>query len=421
MSKPAFVSLSKRYQEHKAAQPTASQLPDMQATLTVAASMIVTSYAYWFGAVPILFYYALWFSRTWYKGTFALRPSKEIVPGVMFALLVCASALWSQTAGQTLYTGLEFASTIACAIIMARVIPLPSLIKGIAWGTVVVLLIAIASGRYSGDPFSSRYALVGYFGSKNTVGLYADIALIAALPLFWFSKGWSGERWLGVLTAIIGFVALVQSRSSSSVLALLTAWSFLVLVRFVHVFRAKGRSFLFVLALIVIASIVLIGLAMGWQNVLFEATGRDATLTGRTYLWEKGIEIGMRNPFLGQGYNAFWTQGNPDAEFLWDMYFIPIRGGFHFHNTYVQMFVDFGFAGFALIGFIMIRNLVQSTRLILKERPSLVPVFCFSFSVLFFTRSFVEIDVVGPFGLLGMVFYMFPILLSAQKPEAMNG
>ena len=90
---------------------------------------------------------------------------------------------------------------------------------------------------------------------------------------------------------------------------------------------------------------VVIGLNIGALDLLLGAFGKDATLTGRTYLWAEGLAAARENPFLGVGYQAYWVQGFPEAERLWEEFYIGSRSGFHFHNTYIEVLVELGFVG----------------------------------------------------------------------------
>ncbi len=52
------------------------------------------------------------------------------------------------------------------------------------------------------------------------------------------------------------------------------------------------------------------------------AFGKDATLTGRTYLWAEGLRAVGETPVVGVGYQAYWVQGFSEAERLWEEFYI---------------------------------------------------------------------------------------------------
>ena len=85
------------------------------------------------------------------------------------------------------------------------------------------------------------------------------------------------------------------------------------------------------------------------STLLLGAFGKDSTLTGRTYLWAEGLAAAGAAPTFGTGYYAYWVQGFPEAERLWEEFYITSRSGFHFHNTYIEALVELGVVGFALV------------------------------------------------------------------------
>ena len=114
------------------------------------------------------------------------------------------------------------------------------------------------------------------------------------------------------------------------------------------------------LELIILFSIILflsfeIILEMFLMNSLVNfstgVVGRDATLTGRTDLWEVLLFIGSKNFFFGVGYGSFWI-GNLNHN-LWDIF---EWGPESAHCGYIDVFIDTGFTGIILIGFIIIQS-----------------------------------------------------------------
>ncbi|MEZ8914106.1 O-antigen ligase family protein [Vibrio lentus] len=77
---------------------------------------------------------------------------------------------------------------------------------------------------------------------------------------------------------------------------------------------------------------------------------RDPTLTGRTILWAWGVETGQENPIFGWGYFGYFgsiLSGNVAETYVeFANYDVP-----HFHNSFIQMFVDSG--GLYTLSFIL--------------------------------------------------------------------
>jgi exopolysaccharide production protein ExoQ len=131
-------------------------------------------------------------------------------------------------------------------------------------------------------------------------------------------------------------------------------------------------------------------------------TGKDVTLSGRTYLWTRASELIRENPLLGAGYGAFWVQGNPYAEELW-AHFGLSAGGFHFHNLWYEMGVDLGYPGIVIA---LLTVLIVSARAVrwVVRAPSAESFFFLAFVMTIGLRSFLEVDIFSHFSLFSLIF-----------------
>jgi O-antigen ligase len=92
---------------------------------------------------------------------------------------------------------------------------------------------------------------------------------------------------------------------------------------------------------------------------ILDAMGRDTTLTGRTELWDQLIRVNT-DPLLGAGFESFWL-GKRASQF-WEIYWWNPNQA---HNGYLEVFLNLGWTGLALLGFVMAwgyRNVVGSLR-----------------------------------------------------------
>jgi exopolysaccharide production protein ExoQ len=91
-------------------------------------------------------------------------------------------------------------------------------------------------------------------------------------------------------------------------------------------------------------SIIIAMLAYTYDTELLAAIDRDATLTGRTYLWIFVENAIYEQPYFGYGYGAFWESGlsRTISELMdWD---VPSA-----HNGYFELCLNLGLIG--LFGF----------------------------------------------------------------------
>lgn len=98
----------------------------------------------------------------------------------------------------------------------------------------------------------------------------------------------------------------------------------------------------------VLLFVILYGLLINPSAGLVEAVGRDSTLTGRTDIWNGVLRLTV-NPLVGAGYESFWL--GPRLEKIWSNSWgeRPNQA----HNGYLEVYLDLGWVGLALLGLVM--------------------------------------------------------------------
>ena len=96
-----------------------------------------------------------------------------------------------------------------------------------------------------------------------------------------------------------------------------------------------------------IVALLSLGLFVDSEVALIETMGRDVTLTGRTQLWEDLLHISA-DPWFGTGFESFWLGERVAA--LWSQYLWHPNQA---HNGYLEVFLNLGVVGVALLGFII--------------------------------------------------------------------
>jgi exopolysaccharide production protein ExoQ len=170
-----------------------------------------------------------------------------------------------------------------------------------------------------------------------------------------------------------------------------------------------------VLAVGVAFAAAVVPVALSAKAEMLGAVGKSADLTGRGLLWQRAAVLIEQRPTLGVGYAAFWRQGNPEAEALWRAEHIQSRGGFHFHSFYYEALIELGYAGLAVgetaLGLIGVAVLIWGLR-----QPSTESGFFCAIVLFLFLRSFVELDLLGGFGLNAIVAPAAWIYATARRP-----
>lgn len=190
--------------------------------------------------------------------------------------------------------------------------------------------------------------LRGFFPHKIMGSLYATMGAVAICATT------QGLRRITYISIVALFVALTGSATG---LVLFTfAMGLYALVALLVKAGARAYHAGVIVGGILVASI---GIAVtNWEQLL-QSLNRDATLTGRTLLWQSGFSVWRDRPLLGWGYDAFLNsaEGNlirSDLRALGD-YTVP-----HFHQSFIQTAVDLGAVGVialvAILGYILMKS-----------------------------------------------------------------
>src|SRR5437762_5449226 len=142
-----------------------------------------------------------------------------------------------------------------------------------------------------------------------------------------------------LLLVMIGWLVPIAN-SKTSTLSLIAGIAVIVALRFPAVRR---HLWSYAVAAILLATVS--NELLSVQSAILESSGRDATFTGRTGLWETLLKE-PTNPLTGVGYASFWL-GERQQRF-WAMY--PTSPPIEAHNGYLEIYINLGLIGLLLIG-----------------------------------------------------------------------
>jgi exopolysaccharide production protein ExoQ len=383
--------------------------------VAVAVSIFVFAYSTLFGQISVLAYYAFWLPLVLvdYRHTLGNYPKFYWI--VAFAMFACLSVFWSAAPAVTARASLQLASHLVCALIAARTIGIRTLTLGMLIGVMVVLCYSLAFGDYRYDPLDGSYSFIGAFASKNQLGLFASLGLYFAFADIFILRERGPWRVLAVVCGGLSGYALHASQSAASVIATAVTLTAITGLAAILLFSPRIRKVGLLVATIFAATIVLVGLNAGGLDLLLGAFGKDATLTGRTYLWATGFEAAAQTPVLGVGYQAYWVQGFPEAERLWQEFYITARSGFHFHNTYIEGLVELGAIGVVLLALVLVRVLLGHLARLLNDSRDQTAYIMLGIALMLLIRSFVEVDLLQPYVVGSFLLYYAAGLLALPQ------
>lgn len=193
--------------------------------------------------------------------------------------------------------------------------------------------------------------LRGLFNHKITAGVYACIGFL----LIYINEH---SRLRRPFLAFL-FLFILMTGSSFAVGLLIIGLILLISLRITRKTPSPGPLFLILFVGLILLGIVLF-ITIG--TTVLVLLDRDPTLTGRTLLWEWGIQVGLQKPMFGWGYLGYngselaAIEARSIREF--QNYSVP-----HFHNSYVQTFAEGGLFIFVLLLWQFGRSFLKWSRL----------------------------------------------------------
>lgn len=271
-----------------------------------------------------------------------LRLGWSILPIALLAMWAMLSTLWSVSPDVSLRRSLGLACTTAFALYIAARFSWRGLIQLIG-GMAAVLALASLIAAAVAPSFAiqdNNGAWRGLWFEKNAMGGFMSRGACACLCAFVFG-GPRRQVWLlaaGLCTALT-----ILSSSTTAILTLGLGTGTIGLILLLRrgpllAVAGSGAAMASVASALVLATFV--------PGLVFDLTGKDSTLTGRTQLWQAVVEQAAEQPLLGYGYAAFWTDASAPSN--------EVRARVQWNarnadNGWLDMLVQLGGVGIGLL------------------------------------------------------------------------
>jgi exopolysaccharide production protein ExoQ len=291
---------------------------------------------------------------------------------MLFYLYFAVSLLWSSDpTGSTKRLIKDFGMILPILVVFTEKAPFEAMRAVYVRCAFLLLPLSIVFIKYFpgyGRAYGrgGEMTLTGVTTQKNSLG---EIVLVFTLFLFWdyLESRPRGAKfkitklpWDLIILLLIAIDLLKISHSKSGLVCTLVGLFLLMRSRLLAS-RPINHAFLY-FALALPPLVFFSGRFSEVITPLLKAMGRDATFTGRADIWNH-VTLNTVNPFIGAGFWNFW--GGP--------------GGFSFnlainevipnaHNGYVDMYLDGGFIGLAILYLMLIACGNRVTRYIRATR-----------------------------------------------------
>ena len=172
-----------------------------------------------------------------------------------------------------------------------------------------------------------------YLGSQMTRGMTIMLCAFAMRP----DRGWF---WLPM--AGLCFLLVLLSTSKTALLACLLAIGVFI---FIRLYRRYPIMRLFLVYALLASIVTFVSLLFAIPDVLLGLIGKDATLTGRTDIWDALFRSIKEKPLLGHGYGVYWLDP------LGPSYYVRLSlqwGVPSAHNGWIETWLSVGIIGAGL-------------------------------------------------------------------------
>jgi exopolysaccharide production protein ExoQ len=320
----------------------------------------------------------------------------------IYVLFAAMSVLWSQYPDWTLRASIQFVFSTGVFLVMVHALPAKSFLTVFLSALLLADAASVADARMAWN--TQGLAMIGIFGSKNAFGTTQALLIQVGL---WVLLD-HGQRRLMRALALIGVVgAAILIVAALSVGAVVTVFGALAcsLLAF-HLRHFPPRSRGVILGAGAVLTAILCSFLIVYGDELFQGalqlTGKSASLSDRTPLWDVAKKMMQEHPIGGVGFQAFWQQGNPYAEDLWSR-FQPARAGYHFHNLWYESGVQLGYIGLGLALLTVAITAIEVMRWVVRS-PSPASCFFLGYVVFMILGSVVEVGLFAQFSLTGAIF-----------------
>lgn len=316
-----------------------------------------------YSLIPLILLYALLEA-----GRVKQMIQKTPISVVIIFTACVASVFWSINMGAST-RGLIAVSLITIAALMYRLrygaadtwntvytFMVVSAIANVAY-TIVFPQFAIMGGAYQG-------MVKGMFYHKNLMGHFFSLGffIIFLNPQYRYGPTFHGVVKTVATACALGLVVL--ARSSTALMMIGVGMTVIVGLNATRALKSKPAR----VGLILGASVVMATLIVVSYNIVIatiaEAFGKDATLSGRSNIWDQLLPLVYDRPLFGYGFAVF---RQPE---VFDQFVRASWNVSSTHSTYLELCLNIGVPGAAALLFLILVRLFAK----IAPSPASVPV-----------------------------------------------
>jgi O-antigen ligase len=270
------------------------------------------------------------------------------------ALMALLSAAWSISPVDTLHRGFDLLLCVLFPALFVRLLGFEQCVR-VAWLTLSAVLLVSAALAAAGSDYAIMHGQHeghwrGLFVHKNAFGPFALCVFIFSLFL---PAAVTRATIAARAVAAVALPCVVMSSSATALVALPIAVAAALAVRF-FIRSAMPTGLILGIELGGLAAVAASG--FGIARLVFNATGRDFTFTGRLGMWQAALPYSFAAPF-GYGYGL-----GGGAEVLAAARRAGYAAAPSLHSGYITMALDLGWPAVAVFALFLLSRVMLVRR-----------------------------------------------------------
>jgi exopolysaccharide production protein ExoQ len=277
-----------------------------------------------------------------------LGAARLVWPLLLLTALVPLSTGWSILPEVTLRRSVLFVGSTLIAIYLGERYTMDKFARLLAQ-TICLMMIAVIVLRFVApayviDPSSRVSAWKGLSARKNTFGEYMAVEVVLLLLIRFRQFQWLRFVFLGMACTLLFF--------SQSATSLVACALIVVSIPLWRIARLEGKQRMPIYIVGALAFIQVSYFLARNTALLLQIVGRDSTFTGRTEVWAMVLTAIQKRPFLGYGYDSFWTglKGESLDILLGTGWLVPSA-----HNGFLDLGLSLGLLGSCVFLYVFVQ------------------------------------------------------------------
>ncbi|MBZ5676629.1 MAG: O-antigen ligase family protein [Acidobacteriia bacterium] len=289
-------------------------------------------------------------------------------PILLFFGYCAVSTLWSDFTDVSFKRWIKaLGDPLMVMIVLTDPVPSHAVKRFLAWTGFLLVPVSVLLIRYyplMGRAYRNIDGKIMFTGVASDKNMLGAISLLFGLGAVWRILHWLQERHPRSIRSLMVYGSVVlmvlwllrKANSATSLACFVLASVVLVVTSIPVLARCRAIVHLVVVMVLAVSTIALFFDAGGG---MVQTLGRDATLTGRTDLWDEIIPMNG-DPFLGTGFESFWMGSR--LEKIWSLHWWHPNEA---HNGYIEVFLNLGWTGLSLLAIVAVtgyRNALNKLR-----------------------------------------------------------